>query len=143
MSNFRLFDITIEEKAFMTDRINLVKEDQSSSSNYFSLIIGNNGTGKSRVLSSIARFFVNELKFDEQRPLFSSEFNFNRRPNKVIAITNFLCDKFPVDKSFIPCRLYDESHCYRDFKYKYLGTQNCIKSFLNKHLLNIYLYILF
>ncbi len=143
MNNFRLFDITVEEKTFMTDKINLVKENQSSSSNYFSLIIGNNGTGKSRVLSSIARFFVNELKDDQQRPLFSSEFTFNRRPNKVIAITNSISDKFPVDKSFRPSRLDDESIFYRDFKYNYLGTRNRINSFSNKALMNRALDILF
>lgn len=143
MSNFRLFDITIEEKTFVTDRINLVKENQLSSNNYFSLIIGNNGTGKSRVLSSIARFFVNEFKNVQQKHLFNSGFNFNQIPNKVIAITNSISDKFPVDQSFRPSENYDDLISPKDFRYNYLGTRNKINSFSNKALMNRALDILF
>ncbi|MHA7109853.1 AAA family ATPase [Sunxiuqinia elliptica] len=143
MSNFRLYNIEIEEKAFFTDKINLVKDRNSSSDNYFSLIIGNNGTGKSRVLSSIARFFVKEFKEIQQQPLFTPNFNFNRYPEKVIAITNSISDKFPVDKSFRPSSRDIENIFHRDFKYNYLGTRNRINSFSNKALMNRALDILF
>jgi Uncharacterized conserved protein len=143
MSNFRLYDIEIDEKAFLTDKINLVKKHNSSSNNYFSLIIGNNGTGKSRVLSSIARYFVKEFNENQQRPLFSSKFNFNRFPEKVIAITNSISDKFPVDKSFRPSSREIENIFHRDLKYNYLGTRNRINSFSNKALMNRALDILF
>ena len=89
MNGFRLYSIGIENKSILTDKVNLVSNTGSSYDNYFSLIIGNNGTGKSRILSEIARFF-NKLKQDEnQSNLFrDSYFEYNSIPSKVIAVTN-------------------------------------------------------
>lgn len=142
MSKFRLRDIVIDDKAIRTDRIRLVNGKDLSSDNYISLIIGNNGTGKSRVLSNIARYFVDALKY-RPRPLFGSDFSYNQLPSKVIAITNSISDKFPIDESFRPLQNKNEDNLYRDFKYNYLGTRNRVNSFSNKALMNRALDIIF
>lgn len=143
MNNFRLYDLAIEEKDFLTDKISLVKNDQDPSGNFFSLIIGNNGTGKSRILSSIARYFVNEIKERGQRQFFSNDYNFNRLPSKIIAVTNSISDKFPMDDSFRPSLSSNSTLFYRDFRYNYLGTRNRSNSYSNKSLMYRALDILF
>ena len=143
MRNFRLYDIGIDDKYFTTERITLIKDQNNTSENYFSLIIGNNGTGKSRILSNIARFFVDEMKSKQQQTFFNTTLNYNRFPEKIISITNSISDKFPVDESFRPGRITQENIQHRDFKYNYLGTRNRMNSFSNKALMNRALDILF
>lgn len=143
MNNFRLNKVRFEEKEFETNEIQLVNPNHSSDANYISLIVGNNGTGKSRVLSKIARYFVEQIKDLNQKPLFGSIFEYNRRPEKVIAITNSISDKFPMDESFRPFQNKTNNIYFRDFKYNYLGTRNRINSFSNRALMNRALDILF
>ena len=143
MNNFRLYKVRFEEKDFETNDIRLVNPEHSSDSNYISLIVGNNGTGKSRVLSKIARFFVEQTKESSQKPLFGSILEYNRAPEKIIAITNSISDKFPMDESFRPLQNTTNNLYFRDFKYNYLGTRNRINSFSNRALMNRALDILF
>jgi len=140
MTGFRLYRANFDEKDFRTGDIDFVVEDSNKNGNYISLIIGNNGTGKSRVLSNIARYFVEEFK---QRPkgFFGSEFKFDQLPDKVIAVTNSISDKFPIDESFRPSET--NNVFFRDFKYTYLGTRNRVNSFSNKALMNRALDIIF
>jgi predicted ATPase len=145
MPNFRLEKIRFEEKDFETNNIQLANPNHnlSNSLNYVSLIVGNNGTGKSRVLSKIARFFVEQTKELNQNNRYSNYWNFNRMPEKVIAITNSISDKFPMDESYRPILRENENIYYRDFKYNYLGTRNRANSFSNRALMNRALDILF
>lgn len=143
MNNFRLHRIRFEEKGFETNDIQLVNPKHSSSSNYISLIVGNNGTGKSRVLSKIAKYFVNKTKGDTQSSFLGTVVEYNKTPKKIIAITNSISDKFPMDESFRPSRYKKKETYYRDFKYNYLGTRNRINSFSNRALMNRALDILF
>lgn len=144
MNGFRLYSLEIDNKSISTDRIELINKLDSSYDNYFSLIIGNNGTGKSRILSEIARFF-NKLKKEENQPnLFKdSHFEYNFIPSKIIAITNSISDKFPIDQSFRPSRHSTLEFYHRDFNYNYLGTRNRVNSFSNKALMNRALEIVF
>lgn len=144
MSGFRLYSLGIENKLIETEKINLINQQSISSDNYFTLIIGNNGTGKSRILSEIARFFTRETSNQKQASLFrESFFEYNKLPSKIIALTNSISDKFPVDKSFRPTRESQTDLKHRDFKYNYLGTRNRINSFSNKALMNRALEIVF
>ena len=144
MSGFRLYSLEIDNKIINTDRIELVNMSDSSFENYFSLIIGNNGTGKSRILSEIARFFNNLNRGHIQPDLFkNSHFQYNFTPSKIIAVTNSISDKFPIDQSFRPTRDSTIDFYHRDFKYNYLGTRNRINSFSNKALMNRALEIVF
>ncbi|MDE1208363.1 ATP-binding protein [Tenacibaculum larymnensis] len=144
MSGFRLYSLGLENKSIITDKVRLINDSDSSYDNYFSLIIGNNGTGKSRILSEIARFF-NKLKQEEnQSNLFrDSRFVYNSIPSKIIAVTNSISDKFPIDQSFRPSRHSILEFYHRDFKYNYLGTRNKVNSFSNKALMNRALEIVF
>lgn len=144
MGGFRLYSLGIETKLIETEKINLINQQSINSDNYFTLIIGNNGTGKSRILSEIARYFTRETRSLQQAQLFrESYFDYNKLPSKIIALTNSISDKFPVDKSFRPTRDPQEDLKHRDFKYNYLGTRNRINSFSNKALMNRALEIVF
>ena len=143
MNGFKLYSLAINNKLISTERINLINDFDSSYGNYFSLIVGNNGTGKSRILSEIARFF-NNLNRNENVHLFrDSNFEFSKVPSKIIAITNSISDKFPVDQSFRPSSHLTAEMYHRDFKYNYLGTRNSINSFSNRALMNRALEIVF
>tara|TARA_B110000093_G_scaffold176775_1_gene212724 strand:+ start:894 stop:1172 length:279 start_codon:yes stop_codon:yes gene_type:complete len=85
MNSFRLHSVRFEEKDFETNEIRLVNPEHNS--NYISLIVGNNGTGKSRVLSKIARQFVESFKNQRSRYLFENLMEYERPPEKVITIT--------------------------------------------------------
>ncbi|BBL04737.1 hypothetical protein A5CBH24_20500 [Alistipes communis] len=105
MAPFRLYSVRINENNITTDNVTLISPRHSGGrqneySNYFSLIIGNNGTGKSRLLCSIAKLFKQIYKDKNSTKLFGSKANFNTVPNKVIALTNSLSDHFPLDSSF-------------------------------------------
>jgi predicted ATPase len=143
MTHFRLYSARFEEKDFTTNDIWLVNPEHDSNSNYISLIVGNNGTGKSRVLSKIARFFLEKTKGSDQKNLLGSAFEYNRIPQKIIALTNSGSDKFPVDESFRPSRSSSDITYFKDFKYNYLGTRSRTNSFSNKALMNRALDILF
>ncbi|EMY3550083.1 ATP-binding protein, partial [Flavobacterium psychrophilum] len=144
MSGFRLYSIELDNKIISTQRIELINNFDSKFENYFTLIIGNNGTGKSRMLSEIARFF-NKLNSQEIQPnLFKdSTFQYNFAPSKIIAVTNSISDKFPIDQSFRTSRNSTHEFYHRDFNYNYLGTRNRINSFSNKALMNRALEIVF
>lgn len=144
MSGFRLYSLELDNKMINTQRIELINNFDSKFENYFTLIIGNNGTGKSRILSEIARFF-NKLNPEEKQPnLFKdSTFEYNFAPSKIIAVTNSISDKFPIDQSFRTSRNSTHEFYHRDFNYNYLGTRNRINSFSNKALMNRALEIVF
>lgn len=63
MTAFRLFNISIDDGSFHSDTVNLINplHHNNTFGNYFSLIIGDNGTGKSRVLSNIAKVYKSIL----------------------------------------------------------------------------------
>ena len=104
MASFRLYSARIDENNIYADNVTLIspqhKSKENDYSNYFSLIIGNNGTGKSRVLCSIAKLFKRVCNEKYSSKLFGSEASFSTPPNKVIALTNSLSDRFPLDDSF-------------------------------------------
>ena len=138
MSNsFRLYSLKINDRLFNNIDIRLCKDNTSTDDNYYSLIIGNNGTGKSRVLSSIARFFNQEYK---QLSIFN-DFIYSRPPEKVISLSSSISDKFPMDKTY---RIYDQFEVkYKNLDYIYLGTRNRANSYSTKALLNRAISIMF
>ena len=88
---FRLYSIR-------TDYHNLQLVDvghNDDNSNYTTLLIGNNGTGKSTILSTIARHFNEVFKYRyAQETLFPDRFKYKTAPSKVIATTHSISDKF-------------------------------------------------
>lgn len=116
---FRLNSIKAENIYYQTDSIQLINPKYDQSENHFTLIVGNNGTGKSRILGSI----VNELNgnFHSRQPeLFNfSKFEKTSKPQKVISVSNSLSDKFPLDKSFRNGNGFN----YKEEFYNYLGIR--------------------
>lgn len=157
MAPFRLYSVRINENNITTDNVTLISPRHSGGrqneySNYFSLIIGNNGTGKSRLLCSIAKLFKQIYKDKNSTKLFGSKANFNTVPNKVIALTNSLSDHFPLDSSFKKYRSVYERYnraddfirnLYKDSRYIYLGPRSRNNFFSNKTSINRALDIFF
>ncbi|WP_281234839.1 AAA family ATPase [Flavobacterium gelatinilyticum] len=143
MTHFRLYSARFEEKDFTTNEIRFVNTEHKGDANYISLIVGNNGTGKSRVLSKIARFFLEKSKTSNSKSSLDLVFEYNRIPQKIIALTNSGSDKFPIDESFRPSKYSLGTTYFKDFKYNYLGTRSKANSFSNKSLMNRALDILF
>lgn len=141
MNGFRLYSLEIDSELIRTDKIELVNISDSLNSNYFSLMIGNNGTGKSRILSEVARFFKKTEKHSDPNLSKHSYFEYNITPSKIIAVTNSISDKFPTDQSFMRFPPLSKGFYYKDFYYNYLGTRsryfNSSKNFLINRALQI------
>lgn len=119
MDNFRLNQIQVEDDYYQTDNIKLVNSKYDKSDNHFTLIVGNNGTGKSRILGSIAKVLKGDFRSRHSDLFYFSQFEKTIEPKKVISVSNSLSDKFPLDKSF---RSGNEIN-YKDEFYNYLGTR--------------------
>lgn len=119
--NFRLNRLQIEDDDYHTEPIEFVNTLHDKESNHFSLIVGNNGTGKSRLLGSIANVLNENFKSRKSNDYFFSQFEMNGKPSKVISVSNSLSDKFPLDKSYRNRRNQDFN--YREEYYNYLGTR--------------------
>ncbi|MDE9455412.1 AAA family ATPase [Xenorhabdus bovienii] len=132
---FRIKSFSVEGENIKTPLVELSKEEIVTNGNYFTVIIGNNGTGKTRFISNLVEFFKNlserrvKAKFDYTLKYCIDDFDFyvegrtgivekNIRyrkikkptcnkdmqykddlviPNKVIALTTSISDKFPSD----------------------------------------------
>lgn len=128
MKNFRLYNLKIDNKNYQTKNIQLVDAEESSQDNYFSLIIGNNGTGKSRFLSTVCKYFIGQKSLID-------DINYSMHPKKVLAVTHSISDKFPLDISFRRRDIHNETR-YSEMDYVYLGTKNQMHSSSSKVLMN-------
>lgn len=116
---FRLTNIKVDDDNYRTDQIEFVNYKNDKKPNHFSLIVGNNGTGKSRLLGSIARVLNGNFKSKNNDLFMFSNFETKGNLSKIISVSNSLSDKFPLDKSFRG----GEDFNYRDERYTYLGTR--------------------
>ena len=104
--------------------------------NIYSVIIWNNGTGKSTLLWDMVRGFE---KGGKQRMIISNYKPFKQAdevPGRIIALSCGLSDKFPVGdtyKSFSSGLWY---HLHADSDYVYLWTRNRLNSRSSKALLD-------
>ncbi|MES2555060.1 MAG: AAA family ATPase [Bacteroidota bacterium] len=123
---FRINKIQVDDIDYQTDKIELVNQLNDKRPNHFSLIVGNNGTGKSRLLGNIARILNNRFKKSTIDLFDFSIFEIFGEPSKIISVSNSLSDKFPLDRAF---RLRnDESFSYSKERYNYLGTRGGLGS---------------
>jgi len=124
---FRLYNVSIKDSI-----IQLIDEYRGlDNSNFYTLLVGNNGTGKSTLLSTIARNYKEAFK--NGKDLFF-ENDYVHLPNKVLALTNSISDKFPIDDSF--SNRYKCSNIkYSQLKYVYLGARNYSNSFSSRTLI--------
>jgi predicted ATPase len=118
---FRINEIQVDNIDYQTNIIELVNQNNDKLPNHFSLIIGNNGTGKSRLLGNIARVLNNQFKRSSAELFDFSIFETSSAPSKIIAVSNSLSDKFPLDRAFRSRQVEDFS--YSRERYNYLGTR--------------------
>ena len=131
MSGFRLYSLKINSEIVTTSNIDLIDNEESTYGNYFSLIIGNNGTGKSRILVEISKYFK-ELKERRKDPLTykNLKIKYNIVPSKIITISNSSSNKFPIGFSYNPNPLVAQNKIYSsDLYYHHLGIKNRLTSF--------------
>lgn len=160
--SFRVRSFFVENGDFSTPIVRLSKNEKADNSNYFTVLIGNNGVGKSRFLVNIIDAFmeVHERKrrfnFDYtlEYELLGEIFRVERKryqklegrihsaikteglgggaPNKIIAITTSLSDKFPMDGKN---EKRDDSSKKGNF-YTYLGVRNRVGAASNRALMD-------
>jgi len=131
MDNFRLYQIQVEDEAYQINKIKLVNSEYDKLTNHFTLILGNNGTGKSKILGDIVRVLKGHTR---SKNLYYKK---SSNPKKVISISNSLSDKFPIGTP----RHYSEAR-YKDEFYTYLGTRGWMGAspkFLMKRAIDILL----
>ncbi|MFQ1967806.1 AAA family ATPase [Aeromonas veronii] len=141
---FRLKSFAVNSGSFNSPPVLLSKS--YSCDNYFTVIIGNNGTGKSRFVSNLVYSFLElnekrkraKLEFKLEYQINGEDFTFenspqNRKfiderfhygkPNKLIAIATSLSDKFPVD-NYGKSRNFENRLNLKEEFYVYLGTRS-------------------
>lgn len=113
----------------------LILNDNNKYDNMYTVIIGNNGVGKSRFLSHIIK---ETYKYNfEEKTLFT----FEEKVSKIIAITSSPFDKFPSERLFNRLEKFkyivnNEENLYSkedNLHYKYLGLKDERGYFINKH----------
>lgn len=160
--SFRVKSFFVEKGHFSTPIVNLSKSEKVDDSNYFTVLIGNNGTGKSRFLVNLVDAFREieksnrriSFEYDLEYELFGDSFHVERKkhhkvqermknrkladglgvktPKKLIAITTSLSDKFPLDSQ---SRIRD-NETLKEGYYSYLGVKNRIGAASNRALLD-------
>jgi len=125
--SFRLEAFKLDEQNIQIPLVKLSKPSKNEE-NFFTVVIGNNGTGKSRFLKGI----VNSYRKKNTKHKHSSIQDELHNPNKVIAITTSLSDKFPPDFSF---SRQAKPHTIKE-KYCYLGPKGRVGGSSNRALMD-------
>lgn len=124
--SFRLNKFQIEDSDFETEEIDLINLNNDLKTNHFTVIVGNNGTGKSRLLGSIAKALKNDFRSRSSKYYFFSKFEKSSDSSRVISVSNSLNDKFPVDNIYSGLRRGGLEYSNQD--YIYLGTKTRLGS---------------
>ncbi|KEI70318.1 hypothetical protein GV64_05850 [Endozoicomonas elysicola] len=125
------------------------------------MIIGDNGTGKSRFISNLVNAFLENIEGKRRKPIeYEIEYELdkevvkierffkindeNRRasenlkvkfPNKLIAISTSLSDKFPLDRQSRNKNFENRLNSKEEF-YTYLGTKNRVNASSSRALMD-------
>lgn len=157
--SFRVESFSASSESFKCPSICLSKN--YTNENYFTVIIGNNGTGKSRFVSNLVSAFIetrenkrrkilnynleyrmDEKKFRVERHVgikgFKANASFEENPcfpNKIIAIATSLSDKFPSD-GYGRSRDFENRLNQKEEFYTYLGTRYRVAGSSNRVLMD-------
>jgi len=163
--SFRISSFSVEGNSLKTPEVNLSKNMGRSVDNYFTVVIGNNGTGKSRFISNLIEAFrdigeekrreiidyslkyrINEVDFyaERKRGKKNRDIKSNEGlwphgtlniPSKVIAITTSISDKFSLD-SYLRRKQYDNTNDNNKDFYTYLGPRRGVQGASNRALMD-------
>ncbi|MGK0376788.1 MAG: putative ATP-binding protein involved in virulence [Patiriisocius sp.] len=93
----------LKKYTYKGQEYNLGPDYENPDKNIFTVIVGKNGTGKSRLLKSIIEEFIGHTnrrgEINRSRDLFSSELDkldIYHKPNNIIAVSTSPFDKFPL-----------------------------------------------
>lgn len=81
--------------------------------NIFTLLIGNNGCGKTRILKTIASYVTNDSHTYKDGKIVVRQYD--ELPSRTIVITNTIGDSFPLDNS--------SNKRFSEMSYVYLGSK--------------------
>lgn len=94
---FRINSIMNESR----DKISVYDANEDSRNNYYTILTGDNASGKSSLLSKAVNFFLFDNKKDDYlEPAISLNFLSERTPSKIIALCNSRFDKFTSNVYF-------------------------------------------
>ena len=107
-------------------------ENVNLDENVFTVIVGKNGTGKSRLLGELIRYYINDNQsknYYNQRELGFTESSVGEiiatsSPRKVIAVSTSPFDKFPILNRFRTKDEFNEGYSYvglRDLRHHNVG----------------------
>lgn len=160
--SFRIRSFFVEKNDFSTPLVHLSKSEKVDEENYFTVIIGNNGTGKSRFLVNLVDSFREIYKsnrridfdYNLEYELSNEIFNVERikhqkihdriqnrtqhnelgvkAPKKIIAITTSLSDKFPMGHYYKK----NDPESLKEVYYSYLGVRNKMGAASNRALMD-------
>ncbi len=125
--SFRLEKFKLEDQNIQLPQIKLSKPSENEE-NFFTVVIGNNGTGKSRLLRGIVDSY--RKRNIKRKP--TSVQGEPHSPKKIIAITTSLSDKFPADLSL---SRNARPHTIKE-KYCYLGPKGRVGGSSNRALMD-------
>jgi predicted ATPase len=106
--------------------------------NIFTVIVGKNGSGKSRLLNDIISQFVSFVEIGsisilssrKQSTASKIELDFTEVPKKIIAVSTSPYDKFPIPRFYFSRQEKYENYAYLGIRD--LRTSNFSKSFMSK-----------
>lgn len=125
--SFRLEAFKLDEQNIQLPLVKLSKPSENEE-NFFTVVIGNNGTGKSRLLKGIVDSY-RKRNIKNKHVSVQDEL---RNPKKIIAITTSLSDKFPPGSSF---SRNAKPHTIKE-KYCYLGPKGRVGGSSNRALMD-------
>jgi len=117
---------------------NLYDNDYHKNQNIFTVIVGKNGTGKSRLLNDIISNFVptREGRHIDSMVSYKKELNpkidldFSKTPDKIIAVSTSPYDKFPLPQMYGPINFENKHYSYIGIRD--LRTTNFSMGFMSK-----------
>ncbi|MDR2270446.1 MAG: AAA family ATPase [Sphingobacterium sp.] len=107
-----------------TKTYNLYDLKKVRSKNIFTVIVGKNGSGKSRLLNGIIEPFLAPDLFRDHAKTKASEIAFTQPPQKIIAVSTSPYDKFPISKPYFLNKKYSIDNNDTKSNYSYVGIRD-------------------
>jgi len=127
----------INQIEFDNKDIPLFSNEATSNQSLFSVLIGKNGSGKSRILRTITDHYMDAVMNDKGKPLSKNAKRLENRPDtnqglSVLAISMSSFDKFSIDDAFL-----SKGRCYRYLGVRGIPNDNLSVSYLSRIIANL------
>lgn len=124
----------IDKIEFAGKKIQLFTKDASRAQSVFSILIGKNGSGKSRALRAISDYYINNIADDIAEASNSNAVKSldSKRGITVLAISMSSFDKFSIEDAFL-----SRGRCYRYLGVRGIPNENLSVSYLSRIVANL------